>query len=200
MYTGHLSRRFLVTVTLMCLGLFVCMGRAQTRTEPFSTIEMGLAGAAIVNHNLPHEFWAPSGGVEVSFATPFYLGTLELGGAIYGFDSEQSVPEFEAVWFYAGWGSGVVVTYWLRVEGSIRIGNFHMSFDDDSQFFSVRNESEFGLMFSTRVVLREVGPVSLFVSGSYLHVYTYLPIKLSFLTAGVSYRMNSPNWLKKVLR
>ena len=191
------------TLWLFCLILFGVSahpGQAQKRSEPFSTLELRLAGTTNINRNFLHEFWKPGGGVDATLATPFYLGFLEFGTAVHRYDAEQEVPGFGALWLYAGWGLGADVTDRIRLEGSGRIGNYHMSFDEGSEFTGVINESELALMLHTRLAVRPAGPVSVFVSGSYLQAYTFLRLKLWYVTAGLSYRLSSPEWVKELLR
>lgn len=199
MASSLLLRLSLVLIGLMFFGLAAPPGQAQ-RPEPFSTVEFRLAGTSNVNRNFLHEFWKPGGGAEATVATPFYLGFLEFGTALHRYDAEEDVPGFGALWLYAGWGLGTDVADRIRVEASGRIGNYQMSFDSGSEFTGVINESELALMVNTRLAVRPAGPVSVFVSGSYLQAYTFVRLKLRYVTAGLSYRLNSPDWLKDFLR
>ncbi len=185
---------------LILLGLTAPPGQAQQPTEPFSTVELRLAGTRNINHNFLHEFWQPGSGADATLATPFYLGFIEIGTAVHRYEAKQEVPGFAALWLYAGWGLGTDVTDRIRLEGSGRIGNYHMSFDSGSEFTGVINESELALMVQSRLAVRPVGRVSVFVSGSYLQAYTFLRLKLWYVTAGLSYRVNSSEWLKGFLR
>ncbi len=196
----HLLRPSLLLFCLILLGMTAHPGQAQQPTEPFSTVDLRLAGTRNINRNFLHEFWKPGGGVEATLATPFYLGFLEVGTAVHRYEAEQDVPGFGALWLYAGWGLGVDVADRIRLEGSGRIGNYHMSFDSGSEFTGVINESELALMVQSRLAIRPAGSVSVFVSGSYLQAYTFLRLKLWYVTAGLSYRLNTSEWLKGFLR
>jgi hypothetical protein len=193
-------RPLALLVGLILFGMTTQPGRAQQRAEPFGTVEFRLAGTSNVNRNFLHEFWQPGGGAEATLATPFYFGFLELGAAVHRYDAAQDVPGFGALWLYAGWGLGADVGDHLRLEASGRVGNYHMSFDGGSEFSGVINESELALMGQARVAVRPVGPLSIFVSGSYLQAYTFLRLKLWYVSAGLSYRLTSPDWLKDFLR
>ena len=157
-------------------------------------------GTTNVNRNFLHEFWKPGAGVEASVGTPFYLGFLEFGGAIYRHEAEQDVPGFGAVWLYAGWGLGAELTDRLRLESSARIGNYHMAFDDPTEFAGVANENELAMMLNARVVVRMVGPASIYASGSYLQAYTFIRLKLWYASAGLSFRLPTPDGLKDFLQ
>ncbi len=172
------------------------------RTEPFSWVELRTSGALNVNRNFLHTYWQPGFGGEVSVATPFYLGYAELGGALHRYPVERfDVPAFTAVLVYAGWGLNVDVADRLRLEGGLRVGNYRMSFEDvESPFAGVKNESELALLVNARVAVRPVGPVSVFVGGSYMKAFTFLRLNLWYASAGVSYRLRSPDWLRDFLR
>ena len=186
-----LLRPWLLLFCLILLGMTAHPVQAQQPTEPFSTVDLRLAGTRNINRNFLHEFWKPGGGVEATLATPFYLGFIEIGTAVHRYEAEQDVPGFGALWLYAGWGLGMDVADRIRLEGSGRIGNYHMSFDTGS---------ELALMVQSRLAVRPVGSVSVFVSGSYLQVYTFLRLKLWYVTAGLSYRLNTSEWLKGFLK
>ena len=198
-----LIRRFAASAPcLLLLGLTLCLlpPQAQAQTEPFETIELRVSGTANVNRNFLHNFWNQGTGVQVALATPFYLGFVEAGSALHRYEAVGEVPGLSAVWLYAGWGLGLDLADRLRLEGSARIGNYHMSFDEASAFASVVNESELAVMLHARAALRAAGPAYIYVSGSYLQAYTFIRMKLWYVSAGVSFRLPSPNWLKVFLR
>jgi len=184
---------------LLLLGTEVYPAQAQQRPEPFSTITLSVAGTQNLNRNFLHTFWKPGTGAEGRFSTPFYLGFVEVGGALHRYRADGDVPDFDALLLYAGWGLGADVVRQVRVEGSVRVGNYRMTFDDNT-FAGVRTESELALMAQARLSLRPVGPVSFFAAGSYLQAYTFVRLKLWYASAGLSVRLRSPGWLQEVLR
>jgi len=198
--------RFFTQHVLWLIGLVLLLagGRAawaQTETTPFETLEFRFSGARNVNQNFLHTFWQQGTGGEFSVATPFYLGYAEVGGAYHRYPVKQfTVPAFDAVLTFAGWGLGVGVADRLRLEGGVRIGTYRMTFDEITDFPGVKNESELALLLHARLAIRPVGPVSLHLGGSYMKVYTSLTMNLWYASAGLSYRLNSPNWLKDFLR
>lgn len=191
--------QWLIVLALMLAGAH--MARAQTDTVPFETLEFRLSGARNVNQNFLHTFWQQGTGGEFSVATPFYLGYAEVGGAYHRYPVKQfTVPAFDALLSFAGWGLSGSVADRLRLEGGVRIGTYRMTFDEITDFPGVKNESELALMLNARLAVRPVGPVSLHVGGSYMKVYTFLRLNLWYASAGLSYRLNSPPWLKDFLR
>ena len=198
--TLRLSGSFLL-LGLAIAGLTTSPAQAQERAEPFSTVDLHVSGTANVNQNFLHEFWKRGTGVEASLATPFYLGFVEFGSGLHRYEAEGDVPGFGAIWLYAGWGLSASVADRLRLESSARIGNYHMAFDDAAtEFAGVANESELAVMLNARVSVRAVGPVSVYVSGRYLQAYTFLRLNLWYASAGLSFRLQTPEGLKDFLR
>lgn len=172
---------------------------AQNPHEPFSTLELRLSGTQNVHRNFLHTYWQPGIGGDVALATPFYLGFAEAGVAYHRYRiDDPNVPAFHAVLLFAGWGLAAE-TNRLRLEGSFRIGNYRMSFDENT-FAGVRNESELALGVQGRVLVQVVGPVSVHVAGSYMQAYTFLRLKLWYASAGLSYRLQTPHWAEEFLR
>ena len=173
--------------------------RAQEANTAFSTLEFRLSGTQNVHRNFLHTYWQPGIGGEATLATPFYLGFAEAGGAYHRYRlDDPAVPAFDAVLMFAGWGLAAE-TNQLRLEGSVRIGNYRMSFDE-STFAGVRNESELALGVQGRLAVQVTGPISLHVAGSFLQAYTFLRLKLWYASAGLSYRLQTPRWAEEFLR
>ena len=186
-------------IVLLAIWLAVPSARAQEPPAPFETLEFRLSGTQNMNRNFLHTFWEQGSGIEASVATPFYLGFAEVGGAFHRYRvARPVVPGFDAVFLFAGWGLGAEIGR-LRAEGSVRVGNYRMAFDEVT-FAGVRNESELALAGQGRLAVRVAGPVSFHVSGSYLKAYTFFRLKLWYASAGLSYRLRTPAWAKEFLR
>ncbi len=185
---------------IVILLLFAGRSHAQERPQPFETLELRLGATQNVNSNFLHEFWAHGFGLEGGFTTPFYLGYAEMGGAVHRYRVNESaaVPGFDALLLYAGWGLDKAFSR-LHLEGGVRIGNYRMSFDEQT-FAGVRTESELALMGHGRLAVQVAGPVSIYAAGGYQKVYTYLRMNLWYASAGLSYRFQTPGWLETVLR
>lgn len=184
----------------VCTFLLLALLPATALAQAFETVTIRGGGAVNVNENFLHVFWDQGRGGEASMATPFYLGYLEGGGAFHRYDVvSPSVPPFDAVLLYAGWGLRLDLADRLRLEAGGRLGTYRMTFDE-ATFAGVRNESELTLGLAGRVSLRLAGPVGLYAGGSYHKVYTFVRLNLWYASAGVSFRFRSPAWLKDVLR
>ncbi|WP_456427219.1 hypothetical protein [Rhodocaloribacter sp.] len=168
--------------------------------QPFETLEWSVTGTVNVNRNFLHEFWRAEPGGGLNLTTPFYLGFAEAGGLLYRYGTKSGgVPRFDALLLYAGWGLRLKLAPRLAWQNGFRVGNYRMRFDDDT-FAGVRNESELALALHSSLHLRLSERVAVRVSGSYTKVFTFLRLKLFHVSAGVSYRMRTPGWLREFLR
>lgn len=170
------------------------------RPAPFETLDL-LAGATVdVNQGLLfYDLWRPGKGAAAGVATPFYFGTAEAGGAVHRYGARaDSVPAFDALVVYAGWGLGAEVGR-LGVHGGVRAGLHRMTFDEDT-FVGVRNESELALGAVARVHVDVARGWALYGEAAYMKTYTYIRLQQVWITAGIRARITTPSWLRRVLR
>ncbi len=168
--------------------------------QPFETLEWSVTGTVNVNRNFLHEFWRAEPGGGLNLTTPFYLGVAEAGGILHRYRAKSgAVPRFDALLIYVGWGLGLKVAPRLQWQNGFRVGNYRMMFDEDT-FAGERNESELALAFRSSLRFRLSERVAVRVSGSYMKVFTFHRLKLFHVSAGVSYRMRTPGWLREFLR
>ncbi len=166
---------------------------------PFATLEVAAGGSTDVARSLVDTYWEQGYGAELSVTTPFYAGTAELGGALHRFDARTAdVPRFDAVAVFAGWGVELHPVRWAGWYNGVRIGNYRMSFDDDT-FAGVRNESELLVGLHSRIDL-ELGGWTVFGGVTLQQVYTFIRMRSVHVGGGLRYRMRAPGWLQEVLR
>jgi hypothetical protein len=176
------------------------MAASPLGAQPFETVEVLVGGATNVNRNFLHTFWTPGPGGEMVVALPFYAGQIEGGAALHRYeDKVPEVPRFDAVLGYLGWGV-VVQGKGIRWYNGVRVGTYRMAFDEDTPFPGVRNESELTLGAQSRLQVLVTQRLSVQVAGSYMKTYTFLRLNLWHVSAGLGYRVRSPEWLKQVLR
>ena len=187
---------------LLLLLILPFSARAQVipRAEPFSTISIAAGGTYNVSRSVIHDFWKPGYGGELSLSTPFYFGQAEAGGAFHTYDvADPSVPRFDAILLFAGWGVAVSPIPYFSWYNGFRLGNNRMTFDDDT-FPGIRTESEFMLGLNSRLDLLLLQGVGVFGSASLSQTYTFIRFRTVYVTAGLTYRAPSPEWVKSFLR
>ena len=186
-----------VAVALLCA---TAAPYAQAQHEPFSRIEITGGPVSDVGDSRIHEYWTPGNGGEISLFTPFYLGYAEAGAAYHRYDvATGSVPRFDALLVFAGWGMALEPVRWLSWYNGFRIGNSRMTFDEET-FPGVQNESEFLLGGQSRLTLRVYKRTGLFGAVHFTQTYTYVRMRSTFVTVGLTTSFATPSWLQTVLR
>ncbi len=189
--------------TLLLLPLLLLAAgaaRGQGAPAPFETLTVSVGQSFNVNRGeLFHDFWRFRYGWEGEFSTPFYFGYIELGGVLHRYaNTVGTVPDFDALQLYAGWGPMLRLGQ-VQAQAGFRIGNHYMAFAEPSNT-GRRNESELLLGLLARVQVRLVGGLGLHFSGTYTYTFTFEELRLLFATVGLSYELDSPRWLKGFLR
>ncbi|MEM6647193.1 MAG: hypothetical protein AAF730_13175 [Bacteroidota bacterium] len=172
---------------------------ASAHAQPvFDTVLFSASGT--LNLDAPTTFsdrWSPGYGGHLEVATPFYRGFFELGVGYHTYGARQPVPVFDALHVYGGYGL-YLIDGPVSVSLSGRLGNYRMQFDE-ATFDGVRTESE----LTVSAVLRgdvALGPrLGVFASGTYQHTYTFVRLGLVYASAGVTYLLPTPSWLKSAL-
>lgn len=190
--------RYLVILCLVWIG--VRDARAQPhRDSLFQSVTVYLSGASNVNRERFHDYWQPGYGLDAGARTPFYRGAVELGTSWHRYRSrDDGVPRFEAFWLYAGWGYSVPVTSWISTFTSVRLGNYLLWFDDDTPGLVRENELTLGVHGRLSLPINDA--LSLFAGGTYQKTFTMHRINLWYISAGATYTLRSPSWLKQFLR
>lgn len=168
--------------------------------QPFETLTLSAGGATSLAHGLFHAYWKPGYGGELTLGTPFYFGVAEGGVALHRYEIlRPDVPRFDALLAYVGWSVAVRPARRLTWLTGVRVGNYRMSFDDDT-FAGIRNESELTLGLHSRLQARVTEHWSIYGGASLLQTYTYIRLRNVYLSAGLSRRMTTPGWLRTFLQ
>ena len=188
------------------LTVFICAcspraALAQSTGGPFSTIEV-VAGGAVTAAAAPlASYWKTGPGLGVRIDTPFYLGN------VFGLVQTAQVtplagvdvPAYRSVHAAAGWGAPVALPLGVRVMPALRIGTYHMRFDDPQVSAAVANETELTAGVDVRVRVPLGGGWAGSGSVAVLRVFTNQPIDMRIVEVGISRRLATPNWLRRAL-
>ena len=176
------------------LLLFYLSSNAQTA---YSTIEIGMENSGNINKNRFHRFWQPQPVPELFLITPAPKGYFVAGVSRHTY---RGSPEYSAYFPYAGWGLSLPVFKFLSWNNSIRIGNYLMLFGDYESNETKKDESELGLNTTTGFGLSINKNFNVHISLKYFRIYTKRAIELTYLSAGLSYRYDTPAWLRNFLK
>lgn len=193
----------LLRFAFLALTLTACppasaQGEAARTPE---TLDLTL-GAALPVGEAYDGLWTAGPGAAARLAIPFYSGTAHLGlHAFLNEGSRPDLPSFLAVHAQGGWGYPLRLPGGVRLTGGALVGALRMRFDDEDRFGgALQNETELTAGAFVRLDVPVAGPVRAFVAGEAVRVYTFERIDLRFVQAGVSVAVDSPAWLRRVLR
>jgi hypothetical protein len=117
---------------------------------------------------------------------------------------EETVPDFQNIFLYVGWGMRRPVFGKWVWSGNIQIGNSLMKFAQaEGQREQLGEKKEYeselgaGITFGFSYQPIENWAVSLSVISDYVH--THRPLRSTSFSAGVSYTISTPAWLREFL-
>ena len=180
------------------LLLLLLLAAVPLTAQPFRSLDVSAEPHVDVHRGLFQQYWTAAEGGLLTLRTPFYLGYVELGGGAHRFDPvTPEVPDFHALMVLAGWGLDGQVRR-LGASAGVRIGNYRMTFDDDT-FRGWQTESELLLGATARVQVRLVRGLHVFGTGSYMKTFTYIRLQQVLVGGGLALQVQTPGWLKPVL-
>lgn len=190
-----------VFVLLFALQLTSATVAAQARPAPFETLDPGVSVLADVNHSgAMQQYWSSGPALGFGVATPFYLGTLELG-LQYAHPTalRNDVPGFRSYFLFAGWGGARALGKGLAAGAGFRVGLMALRFDGDTLPDYRAQESE--LAVAARAALRwmPAGTWYAETSASFQSVLTAHRMEQVLLGAGIGRRFATPAWLRDFL-
>lgn len=164
---------------------------------PFSVIDLRFHWTVDVSNSPLQEHWHPGRGAELGLTMPFYTGDLELGATVHRYATRSEVPGYAAVWLYAGWGEHVVWNDWLALFGAVRLGNYHMSFDDaDESFVGISTENEMTVGLGGGLAALVAGPLWLYMRTDYLRITTLPAMDLWYMSVGLRVQIRAgKDWI-----
>jgi len=183
----------------MIAGSLAIPAAAQYRSA-FSQVTFYGGLQSNVNETLLHQYWSVERGVEVVIGTPLSFGEGEVGASVQQWNpATPSLPNVDAVLAFAGWSAVFEPVRYVQLQGGVRIGAHRMSFDVDT-FQGAQDETEVVLGAQTRLRISPVPWAGLFVGASYMQTYTYVRMKLAYVSFGIHATLQTPRWLQTVLR
>lgn len=184
---------------LLLLPLLILLGGLFAQTaKPFETLDIGLQYVANTNRNVFHDYWAPGRGIDAFIETPFYYGTMQAGLHAFPFYGlETSISDFQTVFVYLKWGKRWSLLNKLDWFGRVGVGSNIMIFEKGWSYS--RYENELGMSLDSGVSYPVYRNIAFNFSGSYNVIFTHKRIKLTFISAGLSYSVSTPRILREFL-
>ncbi len=193
---NYLKNIFWTTMLLLCISNFSLVNGQ----EAFSRLSFGIN---ILMNNPDKDFdryWNSDLGIEGRMETPFYFGDLQAGGFFLPFKSRKNEqPDFNSYFIFLGWGKRVNLPLKTFFYSSIKAGSFVMNFNLDSLGSTQKIESELGLSLKGGIGINLFSPLQAYAGIEALHVFTRHKLSFVLFSAGLSYTITTPVWLKDFL-
>jgi hypothetical protein len=169
-----------------------------TRVRPYSQLRIRLSGARNVNHEPLHDFWRAATGGAVALMTPFYVGSIGVGGTVIPFQTRDgNRPDFRALLLALDWGLEIPAPGPLSLRAAARIGDFVMLIENPNVWLDSESELFVGGELSAGLQLRRHLAVT--AAGSFARVHTRPSLDLALVTVGLEYATRTPGWLRAIL-
>lgn len=183
------------------LALATPFAGAGQAAEPFSALEIGLAGALNVNRGLLHDFYSPGPGGTLRMAAPFHLG--HVGGEIrvLPFSARHpSQPDFYAATVVAEWGGRGGLLPGVAATGGVQLGNMIYAFFNSSTGEHAVTENEMVAGVRAGLSARPTDRWTAYAGLVVHRVFNRVPITLTVLDAGVGYTLGLPAAVREFLK
>lgn len=172
---------------------------AQDNSAPFSSFKLELKLAHNINDNQLDEYWNSASGAEFLVEFPFYTGIVQAGFLLRKYEGMQEKhPSFTGNFIFLGMGDDINLPLKLELFAGVKAGYFLMTFDSDSLTAYEKFESELMLVADFRLSYPVIQNLFLLVETDIAVLMTHERIKFYNISAGASYRFNSPKWLKDI--
>ncbi|MCF7886504.1 MAG: hypothetical protein K9M80_08415 [Candidatus Marinimicrobia bacterium] len=136
-------------------------------------------------------------GFNFNYTTPFYLGKIQGGLNYMQFSSKYKFrPDFQSYFIYAGWLYDFQLINKLSFAPCIKIGNYLMNFDIESQYEKYESEVCIEYSILLKYSLNESVAINLELGKNF--VYTYKNIDLILLKTGISFQLETPEFFNGI--
>ena len=176
-----------------------------TAQDAFSSIRFSGTGHKQIGNTDFTRHWSPNSGFGLEISTPYYKGSLEAGVRVFRFDAfafENS--GFWSRYVFAGWFYRYATSDQLYLVPGIRAGINFMLHDEikvyGGEYNFKREESEFTYEILLRVEY-DISPVwGFYTSVAFNRTLLNLPVDTLYGSVGITARLQSPGWFKRVLK
>jgi len=171
-------------------------------SRPFDSLEIGLQYTVNINRNVFHDFYEPGKGIEGFVETPFYYGDIQAAIQVFSHSAKKKdkIQGFQAIFTNMKWGKQYSLPYKVRWFTGIGIGLYAFLPNNPtwSDPYNVVHftETELGAGLNSCLVYTIYQNWTMRLGGSYNRIFTYKPIDLIYLSAGIGYSFGTPKWMQ----
>ncbi|MBN2571223.1 MAG: hypothetical protein JXA68_03785 [Ignavibacteriales bacterium] len=191
---------------LLCIAFYLLLANitySQKEELPFENIQVGANYFNNFNKNEFHKYWNSTNGAGAYLKTPFYFGFIKIGLNYSDCQSKSNEqPDFVNLIAYLDWGKEFQLPLDICVSTFFKIGISQMDFERSALFVHEGFLLERELLIGTGFIISYdlIDRLQIFTGLDYQKTFTQKPMELSFLQIGLSYKFDSPEWLKDFLK
>ena len=189
---------FRVLVSLALASLAFPAAGAQ---DDWSTLTPGLGGSVQLADRFGPE-WTAGAGAGARAVLPAYGGVARasLDARRYA-AARPELPDFRATTATLGWGPTLALPAGARLSGGVLVGALHLRFErlEEIRFQNV-TEIEAAVGGWGRLDVPLAGRLGVWLEADVLRVALSDPAALATGSAGLALRLDTPGWLREVLR
>ncbi|MDX1530856.1 MAG: hypothetical protein R3362_04960 [Rhodothermales bacterium] len=177
---------------------------ARAQPGPFEVLDVTLAGFVSDPESSLANRWDVLPGALLRIEAPFYAGRVFVAGSAARYvaaDAARSVPGYWAFHAFGGWAYAFRLPAGAELTPALHVGVFNWRFDLDDRYGDynqAENELASGLDLRLSVPLRERWRLSLGVWTT--RVLTSTRLDYRFAHAGLSWRFDTPRWIREGLQ
>ena len=183
---------------MRCLLLFAALATAAAaQPGDWSSLTPAVGASVPVRGGLGAP-WRAGTALSVRVEAPAYVGRVRAEGRAAAYDAVDEVaPEFALTLATLGWGPSVEVGP-VRLGAGARVGVARFQIDDD-QAGNLQDETELAVGAWAGAALRR-GRVEVWAEADATRLTLAAPVTLVAASGGLAVRLDTPRWLRGVLR
>ena len=194
------AKILLIFICIYAYGISICVAQ-----DAFSSVRLSGTGHKQISNTDFARSWSPESGFGLEISTPYYKGSLEAGVRVFRFDAfEFENSGFWSRYVFAGWFYRYAASDQVFLVPGIRGGINFMLHDEDKvyggEYNFKRDESEFAYELHLRLEYDITSVWGFYASASYHRTMLNIPIDTLYGSLGITARIRSPEWLKRVLK
>lgn len=174
------------------------VAQSNDAVEEFSFLRASMTGSHVFRDR-GMDAWSPDPGLRMSLASPYGMGLLRLDGEYRGWEPSADLPSVKTFSILAGWGWVSDREGSLELNAGLLAGNTFMLMDLP-QGAPGRFESEILAVSFVRLGRRLSPALRVFVELRAQRVFTRPRWELIDSSAGLSFDLSTPRWIRRVLQ
>jgi len=194
---ASLISTFLSTLAVTAALIALPSPAHAQRDAPFSTVSLSVDVSRDMYESRFQSFWDTAPAVDISASVPFYVGRARAAVRLMRARSAE-LTDINTAFLHLGWGPSVTLSERAAVDISVSAGSLYMLFTDEVISYR-RSESELAAGLRAGLAGRISGPLSAQLHIEWQHAFTSIPMDFVFLSGGLTYSVNSPDWLRSFL-